>query len=244
MRENAAMRNKKGWMLLPVAALGLLVTLVMPLAGCGGITSLLWKLAGVFAAEYAREAAQGYLTVAVDRSGAASVVLVDPVLGVLQGTGQVTSSGRLQAVLSDPESQVSVTVDAQLGTRGSTVILSGSLDGSIQSGNLSGNKLAEPTENPFAGNWSGEYVGTATGTWTAVVGQDGTLTITVQTASGPLTLAGTVSNAGAVSAETTTPDGKVEWEGALYFREGQGAAAGSWRGPGDASGTWAGSRED
>ncbi|MCX7598908.1 MAG: hypothetical protein N2512_08595 [Armatimonadetes bacterium] len=235
-------RHKKGSIVYRLAAIGLLATVALFLAGCGGVASLLWKLAGVFAAEYAREAARGYLTVAVDPSGIAEVVLVDPALGVLKGTGEVTESGRLQAILTDPQSQVSVTVNAQLSARGTTVELVGSLDGGIQSENLSGDKVAEPTENPFAGNWSGEFTGDAAGTWAATIGQTGATTLTVQTADGPVTMVGTVGQAGSVSLEAAVPGGKLVWEGAFYFREGEPVAGGTWRAPGDTSGTWTGTR--
>jgi hypothetical protein len=203
--------------------------------------------AGTYSASYGT-GSFGSMTLALDQAGSATIVIIDPLAGLLTGTGTVSESGTLAATAQGYGTAASVAVSGRFASQSGALTVSGSLSGSI-SADWTGQKIADPGVNAFAGNWSGTYSGSTSGTWQATVQADGSANGTTESPSAPpMTTAGTVAPVGFIIAYgydgpyPTGPYTTITWGGAFYMRGGSALCSGLWTSTSGGGGSWNGQR--
>lgn len=108
-----------------------------------------------------------------------------------------------------------------------------------------GTPTPAPTPTPFAlaGSYSGTYAGLEVGTWTGTIGNDRSMSITVNSSSvGTFTTTGTVETNGAISFRVTAGGFVINWQGQFTASGGGVTGNGTWSSTSGTSGTWTGSR--
>jgi PKD repeat protein len=204
---------------------------------------ILYAFAGTYSASYAA----GFMTIVVDVTGDATIVIVDSTAGVLTGTGTVSDFGTLAATAQGYGTAISVAVSGQFASQGGTFTVSGSLAGLIGA-DWTGQKIADPGVNAFAGDWSGSYSGSEFGTWQAVIQTDGSVIATAQSPSvGTVTLTGTVAPSGSATLQGSGSGVggafTITWKGTFYVQGIDTVGVGTWISSSGFSGNWSGQRQ-